>query len=69
MLHPVHGNDEVQQGGEEQVVDPLVRVPFVEPGVRGQVDIDLPEVEVPVPDVRRSSRVRQEKKDKDFIYY
>ena len=71
VLHPVHGHDEVQQGGEEQVVDPLVRVPVVEPGVpvRGHVETDLPGVEVPVPEVRRSSRVRQERKDRDYIYY
>ena len=71
VLHPVHGHDEVQQGGEEQVVDPLVRVPVVEQGVpvRGHVDTDLPGVEVPVPEVRRSSRVRQERKDRDYIYY
>ena len=71
VLHPVHGHDEVQQGGEEQVVDPLVRVPVVEPGVpvRGRLETDLPGVEVPVPEVRRSSRVRQERKDRDYIYY
>ena len=71
VLHPVHGHDEMQQGGEEHVVDPLVRVPVIEPGVpvRGQVDMDLPGVEVPVPEVRRSSRVRKERKDKDYHYY
>ena len=58
-------------GGEGRQVDPLVRVPMVEPAepVRGQVDKDLPGVEVPVPEVRRSSRVRQERKDKDYHYY
>ena len=73
VLHPVHGHDEVQPGGEGRHVDPLVRVPVVGPGepVRAQVHIDPPEVqaEVPVPEVRRSSRNRQEKKDKDFLYY
>ena len=71
VLHPVHGHDEVPQGGEEEVVDPLVRVPVVEPRepVRGPVNLGLPEVEVPVPEVRRSARVRQEKKDKDYLYY
>ena len=73
VLHPVHGHDEVQPGGEGRQVDPLVRVPVAEPGelVRGQAHLDPPEVqaEVPVPEVRRSSRVRQEKKDKDYLYY
>ena len=73
VLHPVHGHDEVQPGGEVQV-DPLVRVPVTLPGelVRGQVPLDPPEIEVPVvPELRRSSRVRQEKKDsdKDYLYY
>ena len=72
VLHPVHGHDEVQPGGEGRQVDPLVRVPIAEPGdrVRGQVHQDPPEVMVPVvPELRRSSRVRKEKKDEDYLYY
>jgi len=72
VLHPIHGQDEVQPGGEGRQVDPLVRVPVVEPGerVRGQVHLNPPEVQVPVvPELRRSSRVRQEKKDDDYLYY
>ena len=72
VLHPIDGHDEVQPGGEGRQVDPLVRVPVVEPGdlVRGQVHVNPPEVQVPViPELRRSSRVRQEKKDEDFLYY
>ena len=72
VLHPVHGHDEVQPGGAGQQVDPLVRVPVADPGelVRGQVELDPPEVEVPViPELRRSSRVRQEKKDNAYLYY
>ena len=67
----MHGQDEVQQGGEEHIVNPLVRVPVIEPGVpvRGQADMDIPGVEVPVPEVRRSSRVRKEMKDTDYHYY
>ena len=71
VLHPVHGRDEVQPGGEGRQVD-LVRVPVAEPGdrVRGQVHQDPPEVMVPVvPELRRSSRVRKEKKDEDYLYY
>ena len=72
VLHPIHGQDEVQPGGEGRQVDPLVRVPVVEPGelVRGQVHLNPPEIQVPVvPELRRSSRVRQEKKDDDYLYY
>ena len=72
MLHPVHGHDEVQPGGAGQQVDPLVRVPVADPGelVRGQVELDPPEMEAPViPELRRSSRVRQEKKDNAYLYY
>ena len=73
MLHPVHSHNKMQPGGEGRQVDPLVRVPVMEPGerVRAQVHLDPPEVqvEVPIPEVRRSSRVRQEKQDKDYLYY
>jgi len=72
VLHPVHGHDEVQPGGVGQQVDPLVRVPVADPGelVRGQVELDPPEMVVPViPELRRSSRVRQEKKDNAYLYY
>ena len=73
VLHPVHGHNEIQPGGEGQQVDTLVRVPVVgqrEPA-RAQVYLDPPkvQVEVPIPEVRRSSRVRQEKQDKDYLYY
>ena len=59
------------KGGGEHIVNPLVRVPVVEPEVpvREQVDVDLPGVEVPVPEVRRSSRVRKEMKNSDYHYY
>ena len=71
VLHPVHGQDDVQQEGGEHIVNPLVRVPVVEPEVpvREQVDVNLPGVEVPVPEVRRSSRVRKEMKMKDTDYH
>ena len=57
--------------GGEHIVNPLVRVPVVEPEVpvREQVDVNLPGVEVPVPEVRRSSRVRKEMKMKDTDYH
>ena len=72
VLHPVHGHAEVQPGGEGRQVDPLVQVPVAEPGdrVRGQVHQDPPEVMAPVlPELRRSSRIRKEKRDEDYLYY
>ena len=71
VLHPVHGQDDVQQEGGEHIVNPLVRVPVMEPEVpvREQVDVVLPGVEVPVPEVRRSSRVRKEMRNTDYHYY
>ena len=71
VLHPEHVDDEVLPRGAGRVVDPLVRVPVVEPGepVRVPVHLDTLEVEVPIPEVRRGSRVRQEKRDKDYLYY
>ena len=57
--------------GGEHIVNPLVRVPVMEPEVpvREQVDVVLPGVEVPVPEVRRSSRVRKEMRNTDYHYY
>ena len=69
----MHSHNEMQPGGEGRQVDTLVRVPVVgqiEPA-RAQVYLDPPEVqvEVPIQEVRRSSRVRQGKQDKDYLYY
>ena len=66
VLHPVHGHVEMQPGGEGRKVDALVRVPVVWQGEPARAQV---QAEVPIPEVRRSSRVRQGKQDKDYLYY
>ena len=55
VLHPVHGHVEMQPGGEGRKVDALVRVPVVWQGEPARAQV---QAEVPIPEVRRSSRVR-----------
>ena len=67
MLHPEHGHEEVHQEGGEGIVR-------VEEQVRVSVEQDhgdqvQAEDRMMGPGLRRSSRSKQEKRDKDFLYY
>ena len=63
VLHPAHGHDGVLQDGEQGQEGSLVQYHVDEP------EQDHHVAAVQTPGVRRSSRVRRDKKDENFVYY
>ena len=63
VLHTAHGHNGVLQDGELGQEGSVVQGHVDEPGQ------DQPVAAVQTPEVKRSSRVRREKKDEIFVYY
>ena len=63
VLHTAHGHNGVLQDGEQGQEGSVVQGHVDEPGQ------DQPVAAVQTPEVKRSSRVRREKKDENFVYY